>query len=118
MTKTPAQTAHEARNAASKAAADQRRSERRLDHVARNEDVAACAAQTRAIVAELKAFDHLRLQDETAAAAIQRKAARVAAHQTRNEQAALASATLAFAEEVEARFGIIANDNAAIAQAA
>lgn len=91
-TKTCALSAHVARNAAARAASIDARIERFLAHVERNNQASIEAAQ--------------------------RRADRIRAHAARNEEAALVAATLAYAEAVEARCGIGANDNAAIARAA
>ena len=90
--KTSALAAHAAHNAAARATSTSTRIERFLAHVERNNQASIDAAQ--------------------------RRAARIRAHAARNEEAALAAATLAYAEAVEARCGIAANDNAAIARAA
>lgn len=87
-TKSAAQIAHEARNAQAKATAAQAKIDRFLAHVERNNQSSVNAAARRA-------------DDEA-----------------RAEAAALASATRAYAEEIEARFGIAANDNFRVAKAA
>jgi len=86
--KSPAQIAHEARNLQAKTDAAQAKVARFLAHVERNNQASVDAA------------------------------ARRSAREAAEESAALASATLAYAEAIEAHYGIAANDNAAIAKAA
>lgn len=106
MTKTAKQIAHEARNAAAKQEAAQRKVDRFLAHVERNNDAATAKVERR--------------QSRVQAHGLRNERSRVAAAQARNadEDQALASATRAFAEMIERRHGIIANDNASIAKAA
>lgn len=97
-TKSPAQIAHEQRNADAKAAAATAKAVRVLAHRTRNFAVSVDA--------------------------LQRRDQRMADHEARNEAAALAAATRAFAEAIEASHGIPAdlsapaNDNVALAKAA
>ena len=108
--KSAAQIAHEQRNADRKVAAAQAKVERYLGHVERNNDAATAKVERRA--ARVQA--HGLRNERTRFAAIQ---ARAEAN-SQDETVALASATRAFAEAIEGRYGIIANDNAAIAKAA
>lgn len=118
MTKTAAQIAHEQRNADAKAAAAQAKAARVLAHRTRNFNASVDGVQRR----DQRMIDgierNIQRNADISIAAASRRADRIAAHEARNEAAALASATLAFAQEVEARFGIVANDNAALSQAA
>lgn len=86
--KSAKQVAHEQRNAAAKASAIQAKIDRYLAHVERQNQKAIAAAAARS------------------------------ARRNMDETAALADATRAYADAVEARFGIASNDNAAIAKAA
>lgn len=88
MDKTAKQIAHEQRNAARKAEAAAAKAARMEAHSQHNLDLATQAAV--------------------------RREARSAA----NEETALASATDAYAQAIEQRYGIIANDNTALSAAA
>ena len=86
------QSAHIERNIDSSWQAEMRRRNRKLAHMERNE-AAKKAAQ-------------------------ERKAKRIADHQARNEAATVEASTQAYALEIERRYGIVANDNCALARAA
>jgi len=88
MDKTAKQIAHEQRNAARKAEAEAAKAARMEAHFQRNVELSAAAAVRRA--------------ERTAT----------------NEEVALASATDAYAEAIEQRYGISANDNNALPVAA
>ena len=109
-TKSAAQIAHEQRNADRKAEAQQRKVDRFLGHVERNNDAATAKVERR--TARVQA--HGLRNDRSRRAAIQARAEA----SSQDEAVLLKSATRAFAEAIEGRFGIIANDNAAIAKAA
>lgn len=104
--KSAAQIAHEQRNADRKAEAAQRKVDRFLAHIDHNNAAAAGKVERR----------QARIQ----AHGLRNERTRIAAAQARDadEEQALASATRAFAEAIEDRYGIIANDNASIAKAA
>lgn len=109
-TKTAKQIAHEQRNAAAKATAQAARQARIADHQARN-----AASHDAAVTRKVDRFlAHVERQNQASIDAAAARAAREAA----TEEALLIDATIAFAQEIESRYGITANDNAAIAKAA
>lgn len=61
---------------------------------------------------------HLERNEAAKQAAQERKAKRIADHQARNEAATVEASTQAYALEIERRYGIVANDNYALARAA
>ncbi len=93
---------------------DTAKSPAQIAHEQRNAERKAQAAQAKA----MRIDAHRRRNFAVSVDAFQRRDQRIADHQARNEAAALAAATLAFAEAVEDRYGIVANDNASIAKAA
>lgn len=86
------------------------KSAKQIAHEQRNAERKADKAQRRVD----KFLAHVERQNQSAVEAAARRAARAA----QKEEAALADATLAYAAEIEARYGIAANDNASIAKAA
>ncbi len=86
------QSAHIERNIDSNWQAEMRRRNRIIAHMERNEDARQAAKE--------------------------RKAKRIADHQARNEAAKVEASTQAYALEIERRYGIVANDNYALARAA
>jgi hypothetical protein len=109
-TKTAGQIAHEQRNAAAKATAQAARAERIAGHEQRN-----AASHDAAVTRKVDRFlAHVERQNQ---ASIDAAAAR-AARDAEVEEALLIDATMAFAQAIEGRYGITANDNAAIAKAA
>lgn len=83
-------------------------------HIARNE-MAKLAAQDRK-AGRIDA--HRRRNADTSIEASMRRDQRIANHQARNEAATINASTQAYALEIERRYGIVANDNYALARAA
>lgn len=108
-TLTPAQVAHNLRNETARKEAAARKAARIAANQQHNLDLAAEAAARKAARIE----GHAARNAAAAAAKIARQAAEAEA----NEASSLIDATAAFASAVEDRYGIIANDNAALRKA-